>query len=67
MNSSLGNDINELTKLIVRFRDDRNWKQYHNPKDMALSLVLEASEVMEHFQWKNSKDIKNIYLHIKVM
>lgn len=51
-------NIDELTKRIIVFRDARNWKQFHNPKDLALSLVLEATEVMEHFQWKNKKEIK---------
>ena len=59
-------DIKELTDLIIKFRDERDWKQYHNPKDIALSLVLEASEVMEHFQWKNRKEItKYIRQHKK--
>lgn len=39
-------------------RDERDWKQFHNPKDMALSLVLEASEVLEHFQWRNGKEME---------
>lgn len=51
-------DINELTKKIKKFRDVRDWKQFHNPKDVALSLVLEAVEVLEHFQWKNQTEIK---------
>jgi NTP pyrophosphatase (non-canonical NTP hydrolase) len=51
-------DIKELTQKIVEFRDERNWKQFHNPKDIALSLVLEATEVLEHFQWKNGSDIQ---------
>lgn len=50
-------DLQKLTKLITKFRDERDWKQFHNPKDMALSLVLEATEVMEHFQWKNQDEI----------
>lgn len=54
--------IKRLTKKIVSFRDKRNWKQFHNPKDLALSLVLESTEVMEHFQWKNSQEIED---HIK--
>jgi dCTP diphosphatase len=40
------------------FRDARDWKQFHNPKDVALSLVLEAGEVMEHFQWKNKEEVE---------
>jgi NTP pyrophosphatase (non-canonical NTP hydrolase) len=51
-------DIKKLTKKIVAFRDARDWKQFHNPKDVALSLMLEAAEVGEHFQWKNEKEIQ---------
>jgi NTP pyrophosphatase (non-canonical NTP hydrolase) len=51
-------DIKQLTKKIVDFRNKRNWKQFHNPKDLALSLVLEAAEVMEHFQWKNKEEME---------
>jgi NTP pyrophosphatase (non-canonical NTP hydrolase) len=43
---------------IIAFRDARNWKQFHNPKDLALSLVLEAGEVMEHFQWKDAEEMQ---------
>jgi NTP pyrophosphatase (non-canonical NTP hydrolase) len=50
--------IQELTDKIVAFRDARDWQKFHNPKDMALSLVLEASEVMEHFQWKDAAEMK---------
>lgn len=50
-------DIKELTEKIKKFRDERDWKQFHNAKDVSLSLVLEATEVMEHFQWKNRKEI----------
>jgi len=50
--------LENLTKRIIAFRDARDWKQFHNPKDLALSLVLEASEVMEHFQWKNKEEIE---------
>lgn len=50
--------ISTLTKKIISFRDDRDWKQFHNPKDISLSLVLEATEVMEHFQWKNKEEIE---------
>ncbi|OGM94046.1 nucleotide pyrophosphohydrolase [Candidatus Wolfebacteria bacterium RIFOXYD12_FULL_48_21] len=47
-----------LTQKIVAFRDERDWKQFHNPKDEALSLVLEAAEVMEHFQWKSAEEMQ---------
>jgi dCTP diphosphatase len=51
-------DISDLQKRIVEFRDARDWKQFHNPKDMAISLVLEAAEVIEHFQWKTPEEIQ---------
>ena len=46
----------------MKFVDDRNWRQFHNPKDLAISLSLEASEVLEHFQWKTPEEIEK---HIK--
>ena len=51
-------EIKKLTKKIVKFRNDRDWKQFHNPKDIALSLILEAAELLEHFQWKNQEEIE---------
>ncbi len=51
-------NVNELTEKIIAFRNARDWKQFHNLKDLALSLNLEASEVLEHFQWKNGQEIK---------
>ncbi len=57
--------LDEHTKRIVAFRDARDWKQFHNPKDLALSLVLEAAEVMEHFQWKNTEEIEKYVVEAK--
>jgi len=51
-------NIEDLINKIIAFRDARDWKQFHNPKDVSLSLVLEAGEVMEHFQWKNKEEIE---------
>lgn len=50
-------DLGDLQKRVVAFRNARDWKQFHNPKDMALSLVLEAAEVLEHFQWKSPEEM----------
>lgn len=47
------NTINE----VLKFRDDRNWKQFHNPKDLAISICLEATELLEVFQW-SADDLK---------
>lgn len=41
----------ETIEQVLKFRDDRNWKQFHNPKDLAISISLEASELLEVFQW----------------
>lgn len=51
------NKIEELTKRVVDFRNARDWEQFHNPKDCAISLSLEAAEVLEHFQWKSEAEI----------
>ena len=37
---------------VLKFRDDRDWKQFHNPKDLAISISLEAAELLEVFQWR---------------
>lgn len=58
-------DIQKLTDIIIKFRNARNWKKFHNPKDTSLSLVLEATEVMEHFQWKTDEEIKKYIIDHK--
>lgn len=44
-------------KKINQFRDDRDWRKFHNEKDLAISISLEASELLELFQWKNSEEV----------
>jgi len=51
-------DIKKLIERITTFRDARDWKQFHNPKDVAISLALAAAEVLEHFQWKSPEEIR---------
>lgn len=41
----------ETVEQVLKFRDDRNWRQFHNPKDLAISISLEAAELLEVFQW----------------
>ena len=48
----------ETIKQILKFRDDRDWKQFHNPKDLAISISLEAAELLEVFQWSGT-DVSN--------
>lgn len=43
--------LNTLLKKLLKFRKDRDWKQFHNPKNLAISISIEANEILEHFQW----------------
>ena len=48
--------IEEITAALLKFRDERDWAQFHNPKDLALALNIEAAELLELFLWKNAED-----------
>lgn len=50
------NEFDELTEIINKHRDARDWRQFHQPKDLAISLALEAGEVLELFQWKGDEE-----------
>lgn len=54
--------MDKYIERIVAYVKERDWEQFHNPKDVAISLSLEAAEVLEHFQWKNPKEIEQ---HLK--
>jgi dCTP diphosphatase len=49
--------LGQLQESVLKFRDEREWKQFHNPKDMAISLCMEAAEVLELMQWKNGEEL----------
>ncbi len=49
--------FDELRRRVLAFRDARDWKQFHNPKDLAISVALEAAELLEHFQWKTPGEV----------
>lgn len=49
------NDIELITQALLQFRDERDWAQFHNPKDLALALNIEASELLEAYLWKSSE------------
>jgi NTP pyrophosphatase (non-canonical NTP hydrolase) len=48
----------ELLKQLIEFRRERDWEQFHNPKDVAISLSIEASELLEWFQWKTAEQVQ---------
>ena len=50
------NISNDTIERILNFSKERDWEQFHNPKDLAISLSLEASELLELFQWKNNEE-----------
>ncbi len=49
-------DLEYILNKIKEFRDERDWMQFHDPKNMAISIILEASELLEHFQWKTKTE-----------
>jgi len=49
--SDAGTTIHELRQLIRQFVDQRDWRQFHAPKNLSMALAIEAAELMEHFQW----------------
>jgi NTP pyrophosphatase (non-canonical NTP hydrolase) len=52
--------MEDLVRAVLRFRDEREWGQFHNPKDLAISIVLEAAELLEHFQWKRPEEVESL-------
>ena len=51
------NDLENLRQEIVKFTQERDWDQFHNGKDLALALSIEAAELNEAFLWKDAKDV----------
>lgn len=49
-------EINEISDALLRFRNDRDWEQFHNPKDLALAISIEAAELLELFLWKDASE-----------
>jgi NTP pyrophosphatase (non-canonical NTP hydrolase) len=49
--------MDDLTRAVLEFRDAREWRQFHNPKDLAISICLEAAELLEPFQWKRPEEM----------
>lgn len=53
------NEIEEITEALLRFRNDRDWSQFHNTKNLAVALSIEASELNELFLWKDVDESEN--------
>jgi len=50
--------LEELQRICLNYRDERDWKQFHTPKDLALALAIEVAEVLEHFRFKDNDEIE---------
>lgn len=48
--------LNELTVRIAAFSEERDWEQFHSPKNLAMALSVEASEIVELFQWRTEEE-----------
>jgi NTP pyrophosphatase (non-canonical NTP hydrolase) len=49
-------EIKEITNKLIQFRNERDWEQFHNPKDLALAISIESAELLELFLWKKAED-----------
>jgi len=53
-------ELDQIRSDIRKFRDERDWMQFHNPKNLACSIVIEAGELLEHFQWKTPEESQSL-------
>lgn len=53
-------ETEEIIKELIKFRNERDWEQFHNPKDLALAINIEAGELLELFLWKNAEDANKV-------
>lgn len=56
------NELKKLEEILIKFRDERSWKKFHNPKDLAIAINIESAELLEEFLWKkyDEADLENI-------
>ena len=52
--------LSKLTQRVLRHRDERDWAQFHTPKELAVSLVVEAAELLALMQWKTGEELKAV-------
>ena len=53
-------DLNTLKQRLREFADERDWNQFHSPKNLAMALSVEVAEIVEHFQWLSEEQSKNL-------
>jgi len=53
--------MEDIIKKLLQFRDERNWKQFHQPKNLAVSIMIEAAELLENYQWEGQiENLENV-------
>ncbi|MDD2463103.1 MAG: nucleotide pyrophosphohydrolase [Desulfobulbus sp.] len=57
--------VEALTLELRRFASERNWERYHTPKNLASALIVEAAELLEHFQWLSQEESQNLSAEVK--
>jgi len=57
--------IKDLKDTVKKFCEDRDWDQFHNPKDLAIGIVTEASELLEIFRWKSLSEVEEMEMYVK--
>jgi NTP pyrophosphatase (non-canonical NTP hydrolase) len=57
--------LDALRSQLAQFADERDWDQFHNPKNLAMALIAEAGELVEHFQWLSAQQAENLALQTK--
>jgi dCTP diphosphatase len=56
MTTAKDSGIEEISALLLKFRKERDWEQFHSPKNLAISISIEAAELLEHFQWRKENE-----------
>jgi len=54
-------NIKDLKNLVKKFCDERDWDKYHNAKDLAIGIITESSELLEHFRFKSIKEVEDLF------
>lgn len=60
MDSDSTTTVAQMKELLVKFRDERDWKQFHDPKNLAEAISIESAELLELFLWKSPKDVSRL-------
>jgi NTP pyrophosphatase (non-canonical NTP hydrolase) len=55
-----GDSLDDLTTRVRQFADERDWQQFHSPKNLASALIVEAAELLEHFQWLTASESESL-------